>query len=113
MKTETDGSVIERRVRETMEAFDRPDALPPDPHFYGRVMARLAENRRPRGAFAGVLKPALLTALVVLNLATAVSYLGARGRQASLRQRTAFAQTLADDLNLAGEPRPFLEEEQD
>ena len=104
---------IEGRILETMVAFDRPDILPPDPRFYGRVTARLAREARPHGGFARLLKPALITVLALLNLATAFAVLGARGRLESERQRTAFAQALAADLNLTGETRPLFVEDRE
>jgi len=109
MRSTSARDTIEGRVLETLEAFDRPDALPHDPHFYGRVMTRLAQGERLQGGFTALLKPALITALALLNLTTAVLVLGARGRQASARQRTEFAQALAADLNLADEARPLID----
>lgn len=110
MRNRSSWETVEGRILETLAGFDRPDTLPPDPRFYGRVMARLARRARPHGGFARLLKPALITALALLNLATAVLVLGARGRQESARQRMAFAQALAADLNPTGETPPLFAE---
>jgi hypothetical protein len=108
MKTERKGADIDREVEETIAAFDRRDALPPDPRFYGRIMARLDREGKPRGAFAAVWKPALLAVLAVMNLTTAIWYLGVRPKQTPIVEQTSLRQVLAADLNLGTEPEwPF------
>jgi hypothetical protein len=113
MRTERKGAEIDREVEETLAAFDRRDTLPPDPHFYGRIMARLTREGKPRGAIAALWKPALLAVLAVLNLTTAVWYLGARRERTAVPEPTGLRQVLAADLNLGAEPEwPFDAEQE-
>lgn len=108
MNTEQKGDDIDREVEETLAAFGRRDELPPDPRFYGRLMARLAEEGKPRGAIVALWKPALLAVLAVLNLTTAIWYLGARRKPTVVAERTTLTDVLAADLNLGTEPEwPF------
>lgn len=113
MKTEGDTAGIGREVEETLAAFDRRDELLPDPLFYERLRARLAEEGEPRGAIVALWKPALLAVLAVLNLSTAIWYLGARQRPAAVAERATLTEVLAADLNLGAEPEwPFDAEQE-
>jgi hypothetical protein len=102
---------IEREILKTLEVFERPDKLPPDPHFYGRVVARLGEHGGSRRTFLAVLRPALVTVLVVLNISTAVWYIGGRGRKAAAQRELTLSEVLAKDLNLENDQAlPFVAE---
>ncbi len=103
MKTMKSKADIEREVLETLELLERPEELPPDPRFYGRVTARLAEERTTWRPLSAVLKPALITALIVLNLFTAVRYFSGRERQVAAQNREKLLEALAGDLNLGGD----------
>ncbi len=101
MDAAMDRAKIERDVLETAALLERPDELPPDPYFFGRVSARLAEGRGPRRGLRAALKPALIASLVVLNVATAVWFFSVRPRGLSDRNRETLIEALAGDLNLA------------
>ncbi len=88
---------IEQEIRKTLDQFDRAEHLPANPFFYTRVQARLDEQRRKRSIYSTILKPALLTSLVVINLGTAVWYFGGSGQSDSQQE---LIEILAGDLNL-------------
>ena len=62
---------IERDIQKTLDQFENVEQLPPNPYFFTRVQARLEETQKQQSVFSTILRPALLTALVAINLSTA------------------------------------------
>ena len=91
---------IEQEIRRTLDQFDHPEQLLPNSYFYTRVQARLDERRRQRNVFQAILRPAFITALVVINLSTAVWYLIGGDQQDTTESREQLIYILADDLEL-------------
>ncbi len=89
---------IEEEIGQTLDQMDRADRLPPDPHFYARVMARLEERSGRRGLAPAILRPALLTMLVVVNLITAVWYFGGDRQHDQAGARRQLVEILGGDL---------------
>jgi hypothetical protein len=91
---------IEREVEETLRSYGPREILSARPDFYARLQARIRKERggrRPiptQSSRLGVLIPAALLILIVLNIVVAVSILrrsetGGTGRQTEM---TAFAE---------------------
>ena len=66
---------IEEEIARTLEEFDRVERLPEDPYFYTRLQARLRERFTEKTGFFKLLRPAIVTALLLLNIVTAFFYL--------------------------------------
>ena len=68
---------IDQEIQKTLDLLEQPETLPPNPFFYTRVKQRLDEETRPRrkSIVAVVLKPALMTLLLAMNVGTAIWYL--------------------------------------
>jgi len=98
---------IEQEVQKTLESFDQAEQLKSNPFFYTRLKARIddlsTQKRKIRGwEFAwGILKPALLFLIIVLNIFTATLFLKNRNSEYSSREQLldAFAQELTLDSN--------------
>ncbi len=91
---------IEQEIKKTLEQFDSAERLPPNPYFYTRVQARMEESRRQHRIISAVLKPALFTILVAINLSTAVWYLGGSDQISQADTRAELTEVLAGDLKL-------------
>ena len=72
---------VREEVEKTMSLLDRMENLEAGPFFYTRVEAKLRSKERekkiklPGFLGAGVLKPALLVLLLMINLVSAVFFL--------------------------------------
>ena len=91
---------IEGEIQKTLDQFDAAEQLPPDPFFFTRLQARLEQQNQQRGILLVFLRPALLTALVALNLSTAVWYFSRSDQQDQASSQQQFIQILARDLAL-------------
>ena len=91
---------IEEQISKTLDQFEHAEQLPPNPYFYTRVQARLEETRRQKRVLSAILRPALLTALVTINLSTAVWYLGGSDHVNQSETRKELIEILAGDLKL-------------
>lgn len=91
---------IEHEISRTLEQFDQAEKLPPNPYFYTRVQARLEAKQNQQNVFFAILRPAMLTALVVLNLSTAFWYLNDSNQAEQANTRTELIELLSSDLNL-------------
>ena len=91
---------IEQEIQKTLDLFDSAEKLPRNPYFYTRLQARLDERRRKRSIYSAILKPALLTVLVVVNLGTAFWYMSGGEQQYQTDSREELIDILAGDLNL-------------
>ena len=68
---------IEEEIARTLDAFDRVERLPEDPYFYTRLQARLRERETDKIGLFKFLRPAIVTALLIVNIVTAFFYLSA------------------------------------
>ncbi len=91
---------IEQEISKTLEQFDQSDMLPPNPYFYTRVQARLEEKQKQQNVFFSILKPALIIALVAVNMSTAIWYLGGSEQQDQTNSRQELMEMLAGDFKL-------------
>lgn len=90
---------IEQEVQKTLELFDTASHLPPNPYFYTRVKARLEEKLRQRHVLAAILRPALLTIFLVINVSTAVWYLNASDQEVQSGSHQELVELLTNDFN--------------
>lgn len=94
---------IEQEINKTFEQFNQSENLPRNPYFYTRVQASLAEKQKQQNVFFAILKPALIIALIAVNMSTAIWYLGASEKQNQTNSRQELAEILASDLKLDNE----------
>lgn len=99
---------IEQEINKTLAQFDEAERLPSNPYFYTRIQARLEEKQRRKTGFAAILKPALISALVAINLTTAVWYLNLSTEVNQSENRQELLDILSDDLNLDNTQSNFL-----
>lgn len=90
---------IEQEIRKTLAQFDQAEQFPANPWFYTRVQARLEESRNRRAVLSAILRPALLTALVVINLSTAFWYMTGTTTTVQTDSRQKLVKLLANDFN--------------
>lgn len=91
---------IGREVQKTLELLDHPDSLPPNPYFFSRVQARLEEQRRTQNRFFAILRPVMVSAMLLLNIGTAAWYLGGSAQDNTTSAKQTLVQSLAGDLNM-------------
>ncbi len=89
---------INDEIEKTLKLLDQPETLPPDAFFYTRLLAQLDARRQQRTFFAAVLKPALLVALVAVNIGTAFWYVN--GSEQTTTSRQELVELLADEFNV-------------
>jgi hypothetical protein len=94
---------IEQEISKTFEQFENAEKLPPNPYFYTRVQARLEEKQKQQNVFFAILKPALIIALLAVNMSTAIWYLGGSEQQDETNSRQELLEMLASDLKLDDE----------
>lgn len=99
---------IEQEINKTLAQFDNAERMLSNPYFYTRVQARLEEKQRQKTGFSAILKPALIIALVVINITTTVWYLnfGTQVNQSESRQE--LLDILSEDLNLDNNQSNFV-----
>lgn len=93
---------IEQEIRKTLDQFERAEKLPANPWFFTRVQTRLKNRQNKKPGLAGLLKPALLALLFILNTATGIWYLTGAGTAVSAQSndRQQLVEVLANDLNM-------------
>ncbi|KAA3615806.1 MAG: hypothetical protein D8M58_16600 [Calditrichaeota bacterium] len=100
---------IEQQINKTLDQFDNAEQLPPNPYFYTRVQAHIDERKNKRTVFAAILKPALFTTLVVINLSTAFWYMNADDQLNQVDTREELIELLGSDLNVDNNQSNFLD----
>jgi hypothetical protein len=90
---------IEKLIQKTLEQFEQPETLPPNPYLYTRIRQRLEERRDTRGMVAANFKLALLAVLVVLNIVVAYRHYTSIERYTQTETRRELIEVLAGDLN--------------
>ena len=63
---------IDEELEKTLRYLDKEERLQPDPYFFTRLRQRMEEEHKKKITFQTVLKPALLTLIIIANLGTAV-----------------------------------------
>lgn len=91
---------IEKQVRETLDLLNNPEQLSPNPYFYTRVQARLEENSQQKHAVSAILRPALLTVLILLNLSSAAWYLKGTSQASQTDSHQELVDLLTNDFQL-------------
>lgn len=91
---------IENEIDKTLGLFDKEESLPPNPYFYTRVKQRLNEKSKKEFSIFGVLKPVFFTALVALNLTTAIWYTSADAITSNIGSDLELVDILKNDFNL-------------
>lgn len=91
---------IQNEIDMTLGLFDKEESLPPNPYFYTRIKQRLNEKSKKEFSIFGVLKPAFFTALVALNLTTAIWYTSADAITSNSGADLELVDILKSDFNL-------------
>lgn len=94
---------IQNEVDKTLGLFDKKESLPPNPYFYTRVQQRINEKSRKEFSIFGLLKPAFFTALIALNLTTAIWYTSSDSLTNQTDTNVELADILKSDFNLDSE----------
>jgi hypothetical protein len=64
---------IMQEIEKTLDLFERPERLKPNPFLYSRVQAQL-DSLKVRKTWLALLKPVFLALLLTLNILTAVYF---------------------------------------
>ena len=99
---------IEQEINKTLEQFNQAEKLPPNPYFFTRVQTRLEEKKKQQNVFFAILKPALLIALIAVNMSTAIWYLGRSEQEDQTNSRQELLEFLASDLKLDNDQKSIL-----
>ena len=91
---------IQSEIDRTLGMFDQKESLPPNPYFYTRIQQRLNKKSRKEFSFSAILKPAFFTALVALNLTTAVWYTSSENLNNQTDSKILLTDILKSDFNL-------------
>lgn len=91
---------IQNEIDKTFGLFDKKETLPPNPYFYTRVKQRLNDRTKKEFSIFSVLKPAFFTALIALNLTTAIWYTSSDGSVISSDADLELVDILKTDFNL-------------
>lgn len=91
---------IKSEIEKTLDMLDHKESLPPNPYFYTRVKQRLNEKSRKKFTFAAILKPAFFTALIALNLTTAIWYTSSESFNNNSDTNLVLADIFKSDFNL-------------
>jgi hypothetical protein len=91
---------VEKLIQKTLEQFEQPETLSPNPYLYTRIRQRLEERRDNRGMVAANLKLALLAVLVVLNIVVAYRHFTGGERYTQTETHRELIEILAGDLKL-------------
>ena len=98
---------IEQEVQKTLDCFDQSEQLKTNPFFYTRIKAKIEDlesyGKKPNLADLvwGVLKPAFLFGIIVINIFTATSFLKNPGDTNTSREQ--IINTFAQEFSLDSE----------
>jgi hypothetical protein len=99
---------IQNEIDKTLGMFEKKESLPPNPYFYTRVQQRLNEKTKKEFSIFNVLKPAFFTALIALNLTTAIWYTSSDSSVISIETDLELVDILKSDLNLESDQTQSL-----
>ena len=91
---------IQNEIDKTVEMLEQKESLPPNPYFYTRVQQRLNEKTKKEFLIFSVLKPAFFTALIALNLTTAIWYTSSDSSVINTETDLELVDVLKSDFNL-------------
>jgi hypothetical protein len=91
---------IQSEIDKTLSLFDAKEYLTPNPYFYTRVNQRLNEKQKKEFSFSAIIKPAFFTALIAINLTTALWYMSSDNLTYQTDEKTALTDILKTDFNL-------------
>lgn len=91
---------IQNEIDKTLGLFDKKESLPPNPYFYTRVKQRLNEKSKKGSTFWGVLKPALMTGLFLVNMGTVLWHFNSSEIYTQVSSQEELIEVLTSDLNL-------------
>ena len=91
---------IENEIDKTLGLFEKKKSLPPNPYFYTRIQQRLNERQKKKFSIFSVLKPAFFTALIALNLTTAIWYTRSNSLTINTETDLELVDILKSDFNL-------------
>jgi hypothetical protein len=91
---------IEEQISKTLDLFDNAEQLPAAPCFFTRVQAHIDSRQRKTPLFVVLMRPALLTVLLALNLSTAFWYISGGDLFGKIDSRQNLIELLAKDLKL-------------
>ena len=91
---------VQNEIDKTLGMFEKKESLPPNPYFYTRIKQRLNEKTKKEFSIFSVLKPAFFTALIALNLTTAIWYTSSDSSVISIETDLELVDILKSDLNL-------------
>jgi len=74
--------------------------MPPNPYFYTRIQQRSNEKNKKEFSIFSVLKPAFFTALIALNLTTAIWYTSSDSSVINTETDLELVDVLKSDFNL-------------
>ncbi len=99
---------IQNEIDKTLGMFEKKEPLPHNPYFYTRIQQRLSEKTKKEFSIFSVLKPALFTALIALNLTTAFWYTSSDSSVISIETDLELVDILKSDLNLESDQTQSL-----
>lgn len=91
---------IQNEIDKTLDLFDKNDSLPPNLYLYTRIQQRINEKSKKEFSIFSVLKPAFFTALIALNLTTAIWYTSSDSLTTNTDTDLELVDILKSDLNL-------------
>jgi len=100
---------IEQQINKTLDQFENAEQLTPNPYFFTRVQAHIEERQHKNNRFAAILRPALLTTLVAINLSTAFWYMSGDDQIAQADTHQELIELLGSDLELENNQSNILD----
>ena len=99
---------VQNEIDKTLGLFDKKESLKPNPYFYTRVQQRLKERSKKEFSIFSVLKPAFFTALIALNLTTAIWYTSSESLTTNTETDLELVDILKSDFNLESDQTESL-----
>lgn len=99
---------IQNEIDKTMGMFDKKESLKPNPYFYTRVQQRLNEKTKKEFSIFSVLKPVFFTALIALNITTAIWYTSSESSTNKTETNFELVDVLKSDFNLESDQTKIL-----
>lgn len=96
-------SHIEHLVTLTLEQLDHPDVLPPRPDLHEHILRRMRPLQARRPLAHRLLRPTLLTVLVLVNIAAALWSIDGKQSSVASDSRQELLRILSTDLNIAAD----------
>ena len=99
---------IEQEINKTLTQFEKAEVLEPNPYLFTRIQQRLDEQNRRKNYFSRALKPAFFSALLAVNMITAIWYLNVEDLNNSNNSDLNLVEVLSGDFNLENDQSNFL-----